>query len=47
VKDYNLSVKTFPTNIMAKIFGFAEKAFFEATAASQNAPDINFDFGKK
>jgi LemA protein len=47
VKDYNLSVKTFPTNIMAKIFGFAEKAFFEATAGSQNAPDINFDFGKK
>lgn len=47
VKDYNLSVKTFPNNIMAKIFGFAEKAFFEATAGSQNAPDINFDFGKK
>lgn len=47
VKDYNLSVKTFPTNLMAKIFGFAEKAFFEATAGAQNAPDINFDFGKK
>ena len=47
VKDYNNSVKTFPTNIMAKIFGFAEKAFFEATAGAQNAPDINFDFGKK
>ncbi|MFT4734204.1 MAG: LemA protein [Algoriphagus sp.] len=41
---YNLSVRTFPNNIMAGIYGFAKKAFFEASAGSENAPDINFDF---
>lgn len=47
VKDYNLAVRQFPGNIMASIFGFARKAFFEATASAQSAPDVNFDFNKK
>jgi LemA protein len=44
VGDYNLSVRTFPNNLMAGIFGFAKKAFFEATEKAQGAPDVEFDF---
>ncbi|MCR9064783.1 MAG: LemA family protein [Cytophagales bacterium] len=44
VGDYNLAVRTFPRNIMANIFGFDKKAFFEASAEAQNAPDVKFDF---
>ena len=31
VKDYNQSVRTFPANIFAGIFGFAAKGYFEAS----------------
>ncbi len=41
---YNLAVRSFPMNLLAGIFGFKEKAFFEASEAAQNAPDVNFDF---
>ena len=46
VGDYNLSVRSFPGNIMAGIFGFAVKGFFEASDKAQSAPDVNFDFKK-
>ncbi|MCA0363776.1 MAG: LemA family protein [Bacteroidetes bacterium] len=46
VGEYNLSVRSFPNNIMANIFGFAAKAFFEASEKAQTAPDVNFDFKK-
>jgi LemA protein len=43
VNDYNLKVKTFPGNIFAGIFGFHEKAYFQAKAGTENPPDINFN----
>jgi LemA protein len=46
VGEYNLSVRSFPMNILAGIFGFAPKGFFEASAKAQDAPDVNFDFKK-
>ncbi len=46
VGEYNLAVRQFPNNIFAGIFGFAQKAFFESSKGSENAPDINFDFKK-
>jgi LemA protein len=46
VGEYNLSVRSFPMNILAGIFGFAPKGFFEASAKAQDAPDVNFDFQK-
>lgn len=46
VKEYNLTVRSFPKNILAGMFGFAPKAFFEASAAAQTAPDVKFDFKK-
>ncbi|WP_341228347.1 LemA family protein [uncultured Arcticibacterium sp.] len=44
VGDYNLSVRTFPNNLMAGFFGFSKKAFFEASEGAQDAPDVDFDF---
>ncbi len=42
VRDYNSTVRSFPANIMAGIFGFNTKTPFEASAAAQNAPTVQF-----
>lgn len=43
VREYNQQVRTFPNNLYAGVFGFERKPFFEADAASQKAPDVNFN----
>lgn len=43
VNSYNLSVKTFPNNLFAGIFGFKEKQYYKADPGSDKAPDIKFD----
>ncbi|MES2330509.1 MAG: LemA family protein [Bacteroidota bacterium] len=43
VNTYNLSVKTFPNNIFAGLFGFKEKAYYQADPGSEKNPDIKFD----
>ncbi|MCB0726009.1 MAG: LemA family protein [Ignavibacteria bacterium] len=47
VQSYNSEVRSFPTLISAKIFGFKEKEYFKSVAGSDKAPDVNFDFNKK
>jgi LemA protein len=47
VQEFNTSVRSFPSMISAKIFGFKEKAYFKSVAGSEKAPDVNFDFDKK
>jgi LemA protein len=42
VKNFNLKVKTLPSNIVAKIFGFDEKAYFEIKEEAKNAPKVEF-----
>jgi len=43
VRQYNTLVRTFPTAIGAKVFyGAKPKVPFEAAAAAQNAPSVNF-----
>lgn len=42
VQTYNVKVKSFPNNLMAGIFGFHEKGFFEAEAGAQKAPEVKF-----
>ena len=41
-KDYNVLRGKFPTNIIAGIFGFKERAYFEAEAGSDKAPAVDF-----
>ena len=46
VKPYNVKIKKFPKNIVAKIFGFTEKDYFKASEGAENAPkniDLGFD----
>ena len=40
-KDYNTTIKHFPSNIMAKLFGFKERAYFAAQEGADKAPDID------
>ena len=42
VQEYNTKIRVFPSNIMANMFGFKEKGFFQAEAASANAPKVQF-----
>ena len=42
VKTYNIKVRTFPTNILAGIFGFEKATFFEVPEAAQEVPKVEF-----
>lgn len=42
VQDYNTSIRTFPGNIFAGIFGFSSRTYFEAVSGSENAPKVEF-----
>jgi LemA protein len=41
-QSYNTFIKLFPKNITAMIFGFDEKAYFEAAEGSDTAPVVEF-----
>jgi LemA protein len=45
VQDYNVAVRTFPTNLFAGMFGFQPRPFFEAQAGAEKPPAVNFNFG--
>ena len=47
VQEFNTSVRSFPTLISAKIFGFKEKQYFKSAPGSDKVPGVNFDFDKK
>ena len=42
VKDYNTTIKRFPGNLMAPMFGFSERAYFEAVEGAEEAPTVEF-----
>ena len=42
VKAYNLRTKRFPSNIIAGMFGFESKAYFEAVSGAEKAPAVSF-----
>lgn len=39
---YNAKIRSFPNNITASMFGFQKKGYFQADAADQNAPKVEF-----
>lgn len=41
-KKYNASRATFPRVIVANLFGFGEKPYFQADAGSEKAPEVKF-----
>jgi len=46
VGKYNESIRLFPANIWAGMFGFNQKAFFEMKEGADNAPDVKQLFKK-
>lgn len=42
VTTFNKSVKVFPANFFASIFGFSQRPQFEAEATAQEAPKVEF-----
>jgi LemA protein len=45
VQDFNVSVRRFPTNMIAGMLGFSPKPFFAAQQGAEKAPAVNFNFG--
>lgn len=41
VQSYDTRIKQVPTNIIARIFGFKERPYFQATEGSEVAPKVN------
>ena len=42
VRDYNQSIKRFPNNMFAGMFGFGAKEYFQAEAGAQTVPKVKF-----
>ena len=45
VQSYNTQVRSFPTNFIAGMFGFAPRPYFSAQPGAEKAPTVNFNFG--
>jgi len=41
VLDYNNGIQTFPSNLLAGMFGFAKRQFFEAEVEAANVPNVD------
>lgn len=42
VQSYNVNIRRFPRNILASMFGFDKKPYFESKAGAENAPEVKF-----
>lgn len=42
VQSYNAQIKRFPTNLVARITGFSQRAYFEAAPSAQQVPKVDF-----
>jgi LemA protein len=45
VQDYNVAVRSFPTNLIASMLGFPPKPFFTAQPGAEKPPPVQFNFG--
>ncbi len=43
VRDYNIALDSFPTNVIGQIFRFTAKTLFEAAANERSAPKVSFE----
>ena len=42
VKPYNIHIKTFPNSLFAGLFGFKEKAYFQAVEGAEKPVEVKF-----
>lgn len=43
VQEYNRNTRTFPGNLIAGIFNFEDKPYFEADESAQDVPEVEFN----
>ncbi len=43
VNVYNVTIRSFPTNMLAGMFGFEKAEFYEVSEADQENPTVDFD----
>jgi LemA protein len=43
VQEFNKNTRTFPGNMVAGMFGFSEKPYFEADETSRDVPEVEFN----
>lgn len=41
-KNYNTAIRTFPRNLLAGMFGFEKRPYFEAEEGASKAPEVKF-----
>ena len=41
-RPYNTRIQTFPTNVIANLFGFSQRAYFESQEGADKAPTVDF-----
>ena len=46
VQDYNTYIRLFPNNMVASLFGFTPKEFFEALPGAETAPSVDLELNK-
>lgn len=46
VKNYNMVIKRLPTNLIANLFGYGEKNYFESVEEAAEAPKVEFNLGE-
>ncbi|WNB18058.1 LemA family protein [Marivirga arenosa] len=42
-RDYNTYIRKFPQTMLAGMYGFEKKGYFEADQGAENAPEVSFD----
>ena len=42
VMSFNTAIQSFPSNLIASLFGFSGRTYFEVEAAAQEAPQVKF-----
>lgn len=42
VKQYNMKIKVFPNVLIARMFGFEKRQYFQASSQAQNVPSVDF-----
>lgn len=46
VQNYNTSIRTLPTSLIAGMFGFGERQYFEAVEGAETPPKVDLDITK-
>ena len=42
VKQYNMKIKVFPNVLIARMFGFEERQYFQASSQAKSVPSVDF-----